>query len=949
MGPRRYKFFLPAVLAGCLLAITSFYAQVPFGNWLLAKGIEARKDWKLDKAITYFKWAGWFSDRQDEITFEKGVTYQLQGDFIRSKCEFEDLLIGSIINQKFKARILNSNGVNFFNQNNPDKALLSHRESLKIARLINDKKLEAQSLVDLSRVLYHTQGKFDEARSKLEQALKIGREINDETIIADSLRNIGVVLWWGKGELDRPLNEFYQPALELYRKNGDRKSEAMMLSNISLIYSFKGDSFQYIKLQNESFDIREQIGDEAGLSESYRLLGSIYSSVRNFRKAREYFLKSLELSQKIGFQLNQNEAETYLAGVNVEIGQYDQAIALFKQILEREKDSPLMAKARLGSIGNCYFLKGDYEKARETFEQILAIEKKNGLKDIRSLSALYVYLGDTYLHLGKLEKAEKLLEQAEVLYLKHNAGMVQGHLGYSLTQSEFRYIKEDYERSLKFLEEAADNELILFALSGTNVVTNPFPRDYDRLFSLLLEKLNKEIPTIKGENNKAEELTFRFLEQRRYRAFRNFIVQSSNKNISSMQASEKEKDALAEIEKNKKQFQTQNSEQLKKQLRRAYSKYETAVFKEQFSKETQRAIATTRPVDLKLVQAGLDEKTAVIEYIFSRQKVFALVITKSGLRVFKLPVNRSNLKNKTRLLQSSIFLKEKNDDSNDWQPIAKSLYESLIKPIEDAGILEDKNRLAIIPFGFLHELPFAALTGDKENKTRFLVEDYILFFPPSATFLTVGKNAGKKRNMASFGINSTDKSDLPPLNFAVAESELVAEIFSGKANLEEQASETKLKRIAPQLTHLHIATHSIAEPEMPLFSRLLLKPTENDDGSLTTREIFELGIDAELVTIATCEGAKSFSADSEELIEIDRIGLTQAFLHAGSKTVLASLSPVSDKATTILMKSFYKNLLLEDKAASLAKAQREMIHDQLNKQFTHPKYWGNFILIGSDR
>ena len=190
---------------------------------------------------------------------------------------------------------------------------------------------------------------------------------------------------------------------------------------------------------------------------------------------------------------------------------------------------------------------------------------------------------------------------------------------------------------------------------------------------------------------------------------------------------------------------------------------------------------------------------------------------------------------------------------------------------------------------------------------------------------------------------------MPPLKFAVEESKSVAEIFSGDAKLENDADETVLKNIAQKVSHIHIATHAISEPEMPLFSRLLLSSTGKDDGNLTTREIFELGFKTDLITIAACEGARSFSTDPEGLTDVDRIGLTEAFLYAGSKSVLASLSPASDKATNDLMKVFYTNLLNKDKATSLALAQRKMLRGEGNQQFTHPKYWANFVLIGTDR
>lgn len=918
------KFFLPlSVIA--LLAIIIFYVREPFGEWLFEKGIEAKKNWQTEKAVGYFTWASRLNVRKNEADFEKAVCFQMLGEFIKSQTEFEKLLAESVVNQKLHSKILNANGVNLFSQNLPDKALESHQEAFKIARLIGDKKLEAQILVDLSRVLYHAKGKFDEAEKHLENALQIGRELNDEQIIADSMRNLGVVLWWGKGELDRPLNDFYKPALELYRKNQDKRGEATMLSNISLIYSFKGDFYEYLKLQNESLQIRENIKDQAGLSESYRAFGAAYLSVRNIKKAREYLQKSVALSEKIGFRLMQNEAETYLAGVYAELGEHDEAIELFQKIYEREKNSPELAKNRLSSIGYCYLLKEEFENARQIFEQVLEMELKNERKDIRTLLAIYVFLGETFMRLGQTEKAKEVLQKAENLYKEQRGEIIQGLLSYAATQAEFAFEQKDTEKSRRFLREAAENELSLFALSGTNLITHPLARDYDRIFLLLLEKLDDT------------ELAFRFLEQRRYRSFRNFIVQSSSKNNTSAQTGDGEKKALAEIEKLKNHSKNNNGAELKERLLKAYGDYENAVLKDQFSKEIQKAITTAQPIDLNTARQNLDEKTALIEYVLAGEKVFAIVLTKNDLRHFLLPVSRSNLRNKTRLLNASIFAKIESDD---WQAIARSLRENLLEPLEKSDVLKDKNRLAIVPFGVLHDLPFAVLIS---NENRFLIEDYTLFFPLSATFLQRKNSHSGTKKMVSFGINHTE--NLPDLKFAVEESKAVAEIFAGEAKVETQATETEFKNSISKTTHLHLATHAVAEAEMPLFSRLLLKSAEKDDGNLMVREIFEIGIETDLVTIAACEGAKSFSADSEDLIEIDRIGLTEAFLHAGSNSVLASLAPISDATTVEFMKDFYINLKEKDKTESLAQSQRKMLHGK----FKHPRFWSPFILVGSDK
>ena len=150
--------------------------------------------------------------------------------------------------------------------------------------------------------------------------------------------------------------------------------------------------------------------------------------------------------------------------------------------------------------------------------------------------------------------------------------------------------------------------------------------------------------------------------------------------------------------------------------------------------------------------------------------------------------------------------------------------------------------------------------------------------------------------------------------------------------------------MAGDCDYLHFSTHAVPENDMPLFSRLILEPTATDDGNLTVPEIIGLGLKTKLVTLSACETGRSFPASGNEFVEQDRLGLIEAFLHAGSGSVLASLFPVSDRSTTEFMKSFYSHLGESDKAEALAQTQRTMIRGE---EFSHPRYWSPFILVGS--
>jgi hypothetical protein len=73
------------------------------------------------------------------------------------------------------------------------------------------------------------------------------------------------------------------------------------------------------------------------------------------------------------------------------------------------------------------------------------------------------------------------------------------------------------------------------------------------------------------------------------------------------------------------------------------------------------------------------------------------------------------------------------------------------------------------------------------------------------------------------------------------------------------------------------------------------------------------------------------------------VGLTRAFLFAGTPTVISSLWNVDDKATTVLMERFYTHLRAGmGKAQALQQAQRDV-----RAQYPHPYYWASFVLTGS--
>lgn len=929
-------------------------------NWLgslaMERGLRAQREWRLEEAVKYFSWARRLQRSDQTATLQLGLCQQLRGDFLSSQKELNTLLQKKIEDKETLSRIHNAIGVNQYSFAEPDAAIASHQLALELARSAGNRRLEAAALIDLSRAFYHSKGKFTEAIANLEQARSIAREIADEGTEAAAIRNLGVVYWWFKGELDRPLKEFYFPALELYRRQNDQRGAATMLTLIALVFNNKGDIYSFMQYQNQGLEIQERIGDQAGLSDSYMTLGILYSGIGNYRKARDYFGKGLAITERTGYRLAQNDLHSLLADVHVNLDEYDEALKLYDPLLKHKTNDSVISNYELQYIGHCYQLKGDYSQAISLYERALRVHEQAGLPDVRFRSTTLLQIAECSIALGDWPRASQVWALAKEDFEKaetHSEGLMRPAIvKAAIARHEGRHLE-----ALKYLQHALDVEAQIFASAKTNFLIPPHRRSYELLYSFLLDY------SISNTSQKVAEvsntLTFAFLENMRYRSLRNFLIRVKEKRTEVAPESDRERELTKEI-KRLSQNHKPGDEETRERLRKAYSEYEELTLKAQLEQPQYLAIAAAKPVELAELQPKLPADTALVEFLFVGERVFALVITQKGLRTVELPASRGGLAAKTKLLRSLIFRIEANETA--WLPVAESLRANLIEPIETSGALRNITTIGFVPYSFLHDLPFAALARPDNGKTRFLVEDYTLFQTSSATFLGHGGQLDSapvgKRVTVAFGRNESGSERLPDLAFAADEAKAVAQTTNGTAFVNKDATETGLKRISPNCDYLHLSTHGVAESDMPLLSRLILEPTSSDDGNLTVREIFELGLRTKLVTLSACETGQSYSASGTDFVEQDRIGLIEAFLHAGAGTVLATLLPVSDQPTTEFMKDFYKALDGNlSKAEALSATQRAMLRGEISlpssapgpKSLTHPRYWAPFILVGDFR
>ena len=379
----------------------------------------------------------------------------------------------------------------------------------------------------------------------------------------------------------------------------------------------------------------------------------------------------------------------------------------------------------------------------------------------------------------------------------------------------------------------------------------------------------------------------------------------------------------------------------------------------------QASLMTVEPLTLKQVQALLEPEQSLLEYLVTPGKTYLWIVDKKRSQSLTIPISRKELVHKIEALRTSI------SDLRplaEYQRIARDLYEQLVRPA--ISIVRGKE-LIIVPHDVLHYLPFQALYSTKSN---YLLEDYSVRYLSSASLLqfTTAKRKTVGQKVLAIG-NPTLEASKTRLPLAELEAKEIQKFYPQTAVfVRDAATEQTVRALSPTYDVLHFATHAELSKEDPLSSAILLTKSGNEDGRLEVKELFGMNLNASLVVLSGCETGLGKLSSGDELV-----GLTRAFIYAGTPSVVASLWKVDDHSTAQLMSGFYRNLKTITKVEALRQAQLNMIRghgksDLLARRgvggiaklgdtpamaspspspisTSHPYFWAPFILVGDGK
>lgn len=771
--------------------------------------------------------------------------------------------------------------------------------------------------------IYNTLGQYYKALTYYKRGLNIHIKhfgLNNPEIVNPYV-NMGVV-YKKLGKYDTALN-YYQKTLDISKKTwGNHHLDvADAYLNISVIYQKKN---QYLLAHNylkKAIKIRINLlgKNHPKLTEVYSVMGDINKESGQYKKASHNYLQALKILQKSIDSNHPNIAKLYnsLGDLYFSQKKYKQSLDYYQKAIIQNtpniKETKITFNLKKKKHLNGLILLESLRKKAKTIIQL-----NNNYNDNRYKKSII----NTYFQCNTL--IDKLRQAAFVEKDK----ILLGEIATEIYQNAIIFISDLYKREKSpYLNNPLDT-LFYFSEKNKAMVLNEALHENSAKY---ISKIPDSILT---------------LEQSLKTNYTSFYKKVTNK-----------LDTLNTLQYQNHLFQiSQDQEELISYLEKNYPKYH----------KLKHDLTTVKIND---IQERLDEKSALLSYVMTKNKLFLFTVTKNttDIQPFSLPKNfDSTLNQFIKVLTTYPNQKDTSKSYQNYTKTAHQIYTWILQ--KSLSKLNPKiNSLIIIPDQKLNYLSFDALLYDLPEKKAtdnsnnyaslpYITHKYKISYAFSATLWhetfnrIINNNASSffggfapnyKRLVTSDSITQKENTSLPGAKEEVLQ---IAKILNGEAWIGKSANKKAFKQNACRYRILHLAMHALVDDQEPMNSSFIFTTTDTkEDRQLYASELYSTPISADLVVLSACNSGKGLLKKGEGLMSLSR-----TFMYAGCPSQIMSLWQVSDLSSKQIMITFYKELKKRKTInTALRNAKLKYINQIGHPNYSHPFFWASFIPIGN--
>jgi len=922
-------------------------------NQQVSEKLDIVKDEKEKKKVAASLYVNMGINADRAFDYRNSIKYYLKSIQLTKEAE------GSV--HRFFATYYNNISVAYNRISIPDSALYYAKKSIDInEQLPTLDSFAISSSKHLIGIVYASMGLYDQAEKPMLEALELRKKVLSEIhpAVASSYKTLGA-FYLERGQYHRAIEYSEKGILLLIKSDAPSGQQFTALFNIA-------ESYKKLELYDQSLNYYDRallnLRSQSRINLFYYrhlllALATTQKSIGKFQLAKENVLKAKEVLESDVRYDSMGMASTlsYLGNILTEEGNPQQAI------------KPLLQSARIYESNRIPYHPGIPEVYAFLYEAYLRLDKPD--------SALY------YLQKTLAANSSELADTAD--YEKNPAPgssyrpkktlnlMTRKTDLFNLLAWPDALKKNDKTFSeIDAIVEYNSQQMTSFSdqLALIDLAHESYSLAVDNAFKLYQESSDKQYfnrMLYFSDKNKSAILKKRLqnLGARKLLADSVFIIEQKVKDMIARSQSKINEfkrvgvDSLSDqmVNEQSQLFDlNRKNDSIKMALERNYPNYLNAKYQ-----------ANTATVSE--LQKTLSTKDALVEYSLSIKQPIAMVITHDSFKAFQLS-NLDSLSTLIDQMRSALTDKDRFSAENFRSTVESShqMYKLLIDPFSEFLEGQQIKNVKIIPDQLLSFIPFEALiktlpeSGSVDYKSLdYLIKKYNISYQYAAT-VSLNNNGErlsdhKTQVFSGFAPSFQEgqialpeqyitRGVIADLKWNTQEVETIQQILNvGNSFAGESASEANFKNGTINSRIIHLATHAFVDEENPLNSKILLTQ-ENDtlqDGILHAFEIYNMQLNAELVTLSACNTGYGKLIGGE-----GTMSLARAFTYAGVRSVIMSHWEVNDKITGELMTNFYQNLaagLPKDQALWQAKLQ---LIEESDPAISDPYYWAAFVLIG---
>jgi CHAT domain-containing protein/tetratricopeptide (TPR) repeat protein len=818
-----------------------------------------------------------------------------------------------------------------------------------------------------------SRGEYPSAVRHYERALAIYEE--KKNLYGLSWTLAGLAVTYHKLGDFKKAEDYYRRTIEARRELGDKRGAAWALNSLGSIADMQGRYRDALSYEHEAIAIYNELGDRSGVGEVEYSIGSVYFYLGNYSEALKHYEKAFAVATETNDQRALGRVVSGMGSAYSSAGRIDLAEGLYKKCLEMARASKEETDIvwALNNLASLYIQRGERAAARRCLDEALGVIPREGQDYVRArtLYLLSMTGGSGASSIADLERALSLAEGSGIEELKWKCLSDLGEL----------YLAEgDTAKSYSLQHRAILSVESLRRLAGSDELRRTFLQPailpYERIVSLILAR--------SGRATDVKE-AFSYTERCRAQILASLLREAMDRagDRSGGRLLDREREMLSRLTFYQARLQdgtitpAERDGFLKKIEGLEMRFVNLSIQLEQGDKGYASVLypKVEQPDEL-LSTLSSDER--VLSYFLGERRSYVFSARNGELSVHELPsktVIEQRVDCFLNILQQ-LADAPKGDSAGASAAMPRQVFDSASNELFDlllgpvAKLLEDGERLVIIPDGLINRLPFALL----ERGGRYLVQDHDVSYAPSLrTLRYLRERSGirmRSKRAPEYGIIAIGASgesasgskaggrvypftDIPiePLVHAAEEARSVAAIFKRSLVLAGKGAGESAFKGSPldDAGIIHIAAHAYIDNDDLRRSFIVLNPDQGfqdtlvnpaEDGLLQWQEISALKLNTALVTLSACRSAGGVLSYGEGIS-----GLTQAFLYAGGGCVVAAQLDLSDELTGAMMIEYYRNVAKGlGAAAALSAAQRAVL--AAGGALANPAVWGAFVAIG---